>query len=359
MKIKTTFQYLLFFSTILILSSCSSDDDETIPPVDNSKPYISTDGIFGCTNHKNIDISVDGNIKEFIEFNGAFVFATFDDLQIKNANGGSELEEDLNVNSFYRHDNNNLFICATEGIYQLNENLILKKRSEQLCRIMKINPEGKVLFTTGLGANSHHLYELNPIDYSTSRFTEIYNPSDCVSLGQFEFMANGNIWSTTCAGRILIFSSTGEKINEITNQNLFANSAGLSNSYLIPFEESMIIIYKNGPTYKVLKYVEENLIVLKDFNDGNESEKVTLMRQPTLTDAYLRDDIVYVSTTFAGCNGIQAFKVQKNILPLEEQDYYMIQDPSLPSQCVDRIIESENGDIYILTGQSTLTLVNC
>lgn len=359
MNYKMTKLPLFALLFILLYTSCEEPviidtEPEPIPS------YIVDENIFGCSNgesFENIDIDF---LHHLQAFNGAYFLANSDQLFVRDELGGENLQEfDMNVNNFVVH-NAALTICAYEGIFVVDDNNTIEQKTTLPCHHLE-SVNDLLLFTTN-GSFEHpagYIYSINNSFDTIEPYTETAVDGMCSSVSRFKPGLQNSLWAANCSQEIIKFN--GSQIEQYftpDNSPIIKNDDG-SQFFVLPYDDGIVVASKNGAIlYQILKYTGGEWVVLKEFDNGiNARDKDKFMAMPSITDGIIRDGFLYLTTNFAGCQGIQKFDISKNE-ELKDDDYYMIQDTALPNQCFQGFSIGTDGTVYIF-GQHSISIKNC
>ena len=342
----------------IFLFSCKDDDVE--PTTSTNPSYILEESVFGCTNYQLVTPDVDFQINFVHDFDDYLIYGGFENLVISDAiTGEILLNEPIGVNEFLEY-NSKLMICSSDGIYELDNEMNLTKRSEIGCSDMLTYSDGKLLLTL----NSNNQLPFNIIyEWDDAQGLVAYsNPHDapgCINLGYLTEASNGDIWGLNCNAELLRFRNQ-EFLNYFSRDSMPLNSDYNEGIFFEPYGDDMIVVGKNGiGTYQVLKYQNDEWIVLFDISGANQNTDQDIeMIKPSIVETMIRNDKLYVATTVASCRGIHVFDITKNEL-LSPDDYYVVKDPELEGQCINDIYETSNGDIIVVTLGNDVSIMNC
>lgn len=336
-------------------------DDDVDPPESNTPSYILEESVFGCSSYQLVTPDVDFQINHVHDFGEFLIYGGFDNLMISDANSGEILlNEPIGVNEFLEK-NSKLMICSKEGIYELDLDMNLTKRSDIGCSDMLDYSDGTLLLTL----NSTNQLPFNIIyEWDDTQgllaYSNPHQAPDCVNLGYLAEASNGDIWGLNCNAELLRFRNK-EFLNYFSRDSIPLISDYNDGIFIEPYGDDMIVVGKNGiGTYQVLKYQNNDWIVLFDISgtNSNNTDQDIEMIKPSIVETMIRNDKLYVATTVASCRGIHVFDITKNEL-LSPDDYYVVQDTELEGQCINDIFEAANGDIIVVTLGNDVTVMNC
>lgn len=356
------YQSLFAFFLLLSLNSCLSDEEVTQTVTPPNTNHIQEVSFLDCTNHQTTDLSDDlPNFNNFIKWNDLYFFDAFDEMYVRNGalDGETIIQEDFRVNRFVPNGNK-MMICAAEGIYEVDETGTMTVATENVCFDMVIRSDGKVIFTTE-GNQSGRLHLLDDgvvFSYSDTQNSDAV----CTTLEGLVLLDDENIYAITC-DKTLIHFKNGVYTNAFDKDDYELPSTPADNGfYVVPYNQDLIVVAKNGTGYyQIMKYTADDgeWIKLKLFTSGStNSQQDVDMILPSLTDALIHEDKLYVSTTLASCLGIHEFEITKNST-LTPGEYGLIRDPGFPTQCIDGMIWGEDGNLFVISGQSHITEIDC
>ena len=347
------FSLSLIFLGLATFTSCSNEE----PP--SPSPFILEEDLLACNKNAWTIEDIDFQVNHIYEFADHVFLGGFDHLLIYSPSQTIS-KAGFAVNGFIEY-NSQLLVYNEEGIYEVNaagdtDLLVGNTR----CTSMMVSSNNELLFTT-LGNGDFEvgkIYQLDP-----SQGPVVYadaNPiSKCITIQSLVEASNGDIWASTCDGTLVRYRNKQyvDYFNE-TNSPLRTN--GIVNKlFILPFSDDMVVVQKNGiGPYQVLKFNEEDWITLFDFQyDTLNTDQDIEMSLPSLTEAKIYHEKLYVATTLASCRGFQVFDISKNEL-LEATDYYIVKDPGFESQCIDAFQVGPDEQAYVVT-DNQLTIFTC
>ncbi|MEM0994650.1 MAG: hypothetical protein AAGI49_16570 [Bacteroidota bacterium] len=337
----TTFWVL---SCLLLTIACQQDTADEVEP-----SFIVADQLFNCP-FDLTDIPFSFQVNQVYEYEGFSFYGGFNDLLVTEVgSSGALVAEKYGVNEFMEYDNT-LVICADEGIFSVDRDLNIRQRTDVNCQEIVVTKEQELIFLT-LGSRdmpSSRIYQLSA-DQVVSVYANFGGNGGCSALDALSVADNGDVWAADCGGKLIRFRN-GEWLDFFDENNSpFNRNNGATDVFLLPFEDSMIVLFKNGVQYQLLKYADEEWIVLYELSATNapESEQDIAISLPSLVDAAVWEGQLYIATTLASCRGIQIFDVTKNDR-LVPEDYYIARDPNFGSQCINAFEILADGTIYVV-----------
>lgn len=350
-------KHLLFLLLPLGLFLIGCDDDDTFTPADYTAIEASA---FDCPNVSSQTVlAADFQVNEITRFGNYFAFGGFKNLLITDENLEEVLlEPDINVREFLVFESK-LIICAEDGLYQFTTDESFSTLATGVnCHDLAIGPGGELLIADAW-VHTESVSEF--VDGEIQRYTEIApDQQGCLGLLDVTLGTNNTLWASTCEDAILKFNGRSfEQVFNTEDEPLLESSS--ADLFLLPYQDGVVLVAKNGVGfYQILKYTGGEWIELIHFSllNSTTSSKEVFMARPSLVDVFIKDDLLYVATTLAGCEGIQRFDISKNE-ELTEDDYDAFEDPFYSSQCIDALYLDDNGDVYVIVNDNELIKVDC
>lgn len=344
---------IAFFLPLLFLAC---DDEEPIPTNTDTNYEILREPVFGCSNYQLTNLSIDFQINEMSRFNDYYCYGGSENLVITSAlTGESMVKRAFGANAFLPLEGN-LIICGQNGIHQLKaDGQFETLQADIACTDVLEGPNGELLFTKQ-GENSNYIHQLR--NNSTQIYSDFYPVSTCVDIQQLVQGTGNTIWGTTCDGKLLQFEGpTFVRMFDSNNSVMGGRPADL---LIAPYGETIVVAVKNGiGLYQILRLDGNELFELAALDATSaDTPKQVAMSLPSIRDAYVRDNFLYLATSFAGCRGFHRFDVSKKSR-LTDEDIAIIEDIGFDSQCLQDIYVASPEEVYVITDNNNIVQMGC
>lgn len=372
------FQY---FSSSLISVSCvllvctvfsCNDDDLGL----GSTSFIVTNDAFRCQDYAFYDLAQgDESINELWVY-GDIVFYTNFDMEIKaySISDGSTvtLSNDKSVQDVNIGDGK-LYFCTTSGIYSIVlDNLnTFSQVSRYSCETIASAGE-RLIYFTGFNnfpdvTNTNTIYQFG-VDGIVSEFSE---PLDGDQIYSISILEDGSVlgYNQGNTNKFFRYDASGTLTNTFNAENA---PIGINNFETEIWTEVIgnryIVALKNGlGAPRLIEWSEENMawhsyIDPDVIEAGREvsQEKYFDITAPSYSDITVEGSDVYITTTLAGCRGIQRIRITEGLL-VTFADIEIIQDNGLEiGNCVQGIqFDAERSSKYVYSQKGLAVLSRC
>jgi hypothetical protein len=362
---KMNYRVLLFFVSFSLLAVACEKTDDDQPTVDpNAVPsFVFEDPVLGCGTYETIVPALEEGQALFhvVPFGDHLALGTSDQLVVVDKSGAVLFQQELSVQQLTPYQSS-VFVCADEGIYELNEDLDLTSRTAVSCNDLKVTGMNQVIFASGDTPDFfNRINELVLGPDTVAAFSDSYIIPGCPGLEKLTLVGQDEVWAVDCDGRVAQFMD-GEYITTFDSGNtpLLPGISFADQTFVVTYEEDVAVVAKNASSfYQLMKFKGADWELLKQivFNTPG-SEVDTYMLLSSITDVAVVGNFLYVTTTLAGCRGIHRFLIERDESLFPDQ-IRVIQDPNLPGQCVDRMYVAPNDDVYIITNQREVTIIKC
>ena len=359
-----TYKLLLVFVALFIFISCGEEEGTIQVPDYSDTSFILDTSFPGCTDHEVTDLTDDGlsHIYGYEIWNGLYFINTFNNLIVRSGgfDGSTILQESISTRKLLP-TNERMYISSFEGLFSVDENGVLTQHFSDSCGDIVLSPKGEVILSAVADFKAYQLLKLED-DFTLSAYTDNHEATtNCVPLEDIQFVGENDVFASTCEGFIVHFRD-GKYVESLGPDQMNLTGTPSSDQFFIrAHEDDLIVVAKNGPyLYSILKYTAEGeWISLKHFGSATSLDsKDIYMRGPSITDALIFNDKLYLTTTIAGCRGIQEFDITRNE-ELSIDDYHVIQDPNFPSQCLEGIQLDQEGNFSFITSHGEIVRMTC
>ena len=352
----TFINYTILFLCLSLIISCESEDEA---PPDATPNYIVDGKLFDCNSTSTTFADIDFQVNHFYEFSNYLFFGGFEDFKIVDAeNLEVAYSNEFWVSGFVEY-NNKLILCSErEGIYEIDSDLNLMQKSDTRCLDIMLTSNNELLFLSADGDYlPNRIYELEP-NLGILPYSEVLPSDMCIDVLKMVETVNGDIWAVTCGNNLLKIRDK-VVIDQFNESNSPLSGTILRRSvHLVAYMDELIFINKNALPYHIFKYKNDEWITLLELDAfNNDSEQNTQMSLPSIVEAKVVGDKLYLSTTLAGCRGFHVFDLSKDEL-LQPEDYYVAMDPQFTNQCIDAFEVLPDGNIFVVTNEE-LTTYDC
>ncbi len=350
---------LLLIPFCLFLIGCNDDDallDPAYQPVGES-------AFTDCVNAESWQLDdVNFQINEMIQFGDYFVFGGFSNLLIMDEDLETVVVDEEVEGRKLLPIGDKLIICGQDGLYEFasNTETFSTLDASVFCQDIIIGPDGELLIANG-SSLTQSVLEYNFVQGGLRPYSDVPLVDEiCTGVFDLALSENDKVWVSTCRDLILKFDSrTFEAAFNTEDEPLLQGRS--DDLFLLPYQDGVVVVAKNGTGfYQILKYTGGEWIELIHFSLLNSvtTSKEVFMTRPSIMEAFIKDDLLYVATVLAGCEGIQRFDISKNE-ELTEDDYDAFEDPFYNNQCINGMTLEGDGDVYILVNGNQLVRVDC
>jgi hypothetical protein len=348
--------FLLPLCLYVMFSACLKDEIEFGEPI-----FVKEEPIFECASYTEIQPEEDVTITWALPYNDLILFGAFKSFFVMDANGAILLERDWSVNRVQAYQAN-VLICSEEGIFELTKDLNLTQRTGIDCDDLIVTDTDEVFFVGGgISEFFHRIKQLDIAQDTVFVYSDTNPLSGSPGLGKLLKVGEDEFWAVDERGRLIQFLN-GAFIQSFTFENtpIREGTSSAGQVWISMYNDEVVVVVENASNfYQILKYDGSEWILLKEFLlEEGASEKDTYMLLASVTDIEVIGNYLYVSTTLAGCRGMHRFFLDTD-QPLTDDQYDVFHDPGLPGKCIDWIYEAMDGRIFIVTGQSTISIIEC
>lgn len=356
-------KYWIFILLItMILFSACEDEEIGNPTLETS--YIQ-DNIFECDQFEvmEIDEKFSVNVTSNLEvFNQFFVYAGNEKIVIKDGFNGPILQSAEMVVENLIVFNNQLMICAEEGLYSLNASGEMNTITTNRCYSMTLDGQGRLMLQGVFGnpqlGSSYDIHEYK--NNTIAPFASHPASFECVSINlvggsdqslyaiscdnEIAYYKNGVIKAEFDNGEAPLFTAPGWRIlNEYHNDGLIAIVQGISSSYRMyklageTWKTIYDLAYEDRGTEKnreVFVYVDYNMLIHNDY--------LYTFRVGGAPDV----------------EGICRFDISGDE-PKSWEDIELIQIPGLDSRDIIDIVIASDGHAYAVLNSKKIVRISC
>ncbi|MEM1328487.1 MAG: hypothetical protein AAGI23_21205 [Bacteroidota bacterium] len=203
--------------------------------------------------------------------------------------------------------------------------------------------------------------------------------TDSITVGGYSILSNltlannGDIWVTKHKDKIVRFRDR-QYLDSFDLSNMFSIEDILPNYsfYMLPYKESIVIVSKKNlysphpraeSFYHILKHENETWSTLLNLSftadEQPKGDQAAAISHPylSLNNMAIKNDQLYIATQGEECSGFQVFDISGDE-ELTPEDYFIVQDPNLDSQCFYAFEVMPNGDALVMTRES-LNVFEC
>lgn len=375
---RNNYQYKSLVVLLLLLSIGCKDDDFGPDVPAQAEPYAITNDGFGCLNYAYLDFLEENESIQELWVYANTVFYTNFNREIKaysiSLNRTTTLAEDKDVRQV-DFENNKLFFCTWSGIYSVNVNDLssFAEVAPYTCQSLAVTDRDSIYFTgynvqTGQNfTNTNLIYKLDE-NSDARRFSELLEGDGLYS---FSMLDNGSIiaYSQHNTDEFYRFDASGVLTHVFNADNSPIGRGNFeSKVWTKVVGNRLIVALKNG--LAIPKLIEWNEATMEWYDYLNrevideqlrESDpKVLDMVRPSYTDLAVDSNHIYVTTTLAGCQGIQRFNLRQGE-PFSLADIEIIRDEDLViGNCVQGMQIDVPGAVkYIYSQRGLMILTQC
>ncbi|MEM6845993.1 MAG: hypothetical protein AAF632_27530 [Bacteroidota bacterium] len=338
---------------IALTFACNHDDEEPSNEIDPDEVLVTPLQDNGLPITKEFISSVE--VTEVVKFNDKYLFAGYNGFMItdQNLNELDSYEEYMILGKLLNYRDEFVCVCTTEGIYQVDNTLNVKKIIDLPCSDMETDSDGEIIFVSSDGELSQERQipaNILVLDVTNQSFDFYTDPSDSIGafLGQIEVLSNGEIFAL--GGNATVYHYKDQELfarySKETADFFPEDKSGIGTGYeLLAVESELFYITPQLPkrllTFRQSWQTIFDISVEDDFGDysGKDWE---ILRSSILGLDMFKDEIL-VGTQ----NGI--VKVNP-----ATQEYDFIKDPNFPNQFIRSTYFSTESDelIVILAGNN-------
>lgn len=356
---------LVSLSLIIICSACeSSESTDAITPTDEVI-YIE-DNIFDCDQYEVMETEnqFTSNTPPPLEvFNDFFVYEAGKELVVRDGFNGPILQtREMQVQDLVVF-NQQLMICAEEGVYSLKENGDISTITEERCYSMTLDGQNRLMlqgvFGNGQFASSYAIHEFK--NNTLVPFTDSPGFFECVSID----LIGGDdqsLYAVSCFNEIAHYKN-GVIRAQLDNEEfpLFIPSGGqvLYESY---DDDLIVMVQENTSFYKMYKLVDQSwkAIYDLDYEDVDKSVKRSEVFVYIKNNIFIHNDYLY--TFWVGGPqtrvGISRFDLSGDEQKSWE-DIDMITIPGLEVRDIIDIVIASDGHAYAVLNSRKIVRISC
>lgn len=375
---KNNYQYKSLLVLFLLLSIGCKDDDFGPDAPTQAEPYAITNDGFGCLNYAYLDFLEENESIQELWVYANTVFYTNFNLEIKAYSIPLNRTITLVEGKVIRqvdYDNGKLFFCTWSGIYSVNVNDLSSfiEVAPYTCQSIAVTDRDSIYFTGyNIGAgqyftNTNLIYKLDGNGVAR-RFSELLERGRLYS---FSMLDNGSIiaYNEHNTDEFYRFDASGVLTHVFNADNSPIGRGNFeSEVWTKVVGDRLIVALKNGLT--IPKLIEWNEATMEwydylhreviDEQWGRNDPKVLDLVRPSYTDLAVDSNHIYVTTTLAGCQGIQRFNFRQGA-PFSLADIEIIRDEDLViGNCVQGMQIDVPGAVkYIYSQRGLMILTQC
>lgn len=233
---------ILFLSTLIF--ACQNDDESDSNPID----FYVEGALMTCPSEVFNLSNVSFQINQAYEYENLIIGGGFSDMVIFNPATGDLIEiETIGVNHFLEYDNK-LMICAEEGLFSFDSQQNISIEAGEPCISILLSTSGTLLMTSSDKRILSWDSSQGLMPYTDGHQTNFIDMSNLIEL------SNGELWATTGDGKIARFKDQlflGFYDTDDIPLNDFVIHAPM---FMATYEEGVILVAKNGLSYQIFKY---------------------------------------------------------------------------------------------------------
>ncbi|MEL6636387.1 MAG: hypothetical protein AAFW73_23615 [Bacteroidota bacterium] len=361
------FLKLLCFSLLLFTLSCDREDDDVQSDLTDS--YIQTQSFLGCTSYTSTPSPLDNGsaIDDFIAIGDDWYIGDYDRqlLWINTETRDRQvLLDDVSVGELTVRSGR-VYVCSDRGLYEISSPGSLVKLSDIDCFDTEVIDDR--LWLVSSGSNDFPNNQIYEYDFENNRLVTAQADLG-VNIRRFKVLSTGEIWifRTQVSDTELARVVDGQVVARYANGEspLPENVFSFDQVWLAEYDGSIVVVAKNGATVPlVMRYVDGKWKELmgpgvRSMEGASEKELAIIL--PSIKEVFVRDNFLYVLTSFAGCRGIHRYDLSGEEA-LGDEDFDVFEDRNLPDQCLEGYFEPQNGrgQIYIYSQQRVTFIDGC
>ena len=241
-----------------------------------------------------------------------------------------------------------VYVCSDRGLYEISSPGSLVKLSDIDCFDTEVIDDR--LWLVSSGSNDFPNNQIYEYDFENNRLVTAQADLG-VNIKRFKVLSTGEIW---------IFRTRYANGESPLPENVFS----FDQVWLAEYDGSIVVVAKNGATVPlVMRYVGGEWKELmgpgvRSMEGASEKELAIIL--PSIKEVFVRDNFLYVLTSFAGCRGIHRYDLSGEEA-LGDEDFDVFEDRNLPDQCLEGYFEPQNGrgQIYIYSQQQVTFIDGC
>jgi hypothetical protein len=354
--------FTLLIATLFI--ACK--DDQLASPQDGTNSYIE-DNIFGCSQFEVMDTEETffSNVPAPLEvFHQFFVYGGTDNLVIRDGFNGPVLQTvAMSVNDLVLFDNQ-LMICAEEGVYRMDPSGELSTISDYRCNTMVLDGLGRLLLQGGVGpeewTTAYHIQEFK--DGMITPFAPVAPYVNCVTLDLFSGDEE-SLYALSCNNDIIHYEN-GNVVGEYSQEEApFSAEAASTAPLLTVYHDGGLIVMAQSVLdfFRMYKLSNQEWQPLYDLTyENTDTEKNREVFLHIESNLLLHDDFLYafdVGDPKRG-NGIVRYDLsgdgQKTL-----DDIQLIALPGLSSRDIIDMVMTSDGHAYAVLNSRKIVRLTC
>jgi len=354
---------LFMLLTMILVASCEKDSEDMNP--DEEVIYIQ-DNIFGCEQFEVMETSAGFtvNVEPSLEvFNDFFVYEDSDGLVINDGFNGPTLETyDMQVNDM-KVFNEQLILCADEGVFRLNAAGELDTISGQRCYSMTLDGQSRLMLQGTLGDPGSpaytyiHEYKNNTL----VPFAGLPGFFGCSSV-KLERGSEAWLYGVSCDNEIAAYENGVVKA-ELDDgvAPLFTRRGGWG---LFEYYNGglIAIVMDFSDAFRMYKLVDDQWLPFYDLEyEGESSDKINETLVYVDHNLLIHDGYLYTFGT--GGNSEQRPAIGRFDVSGDAQkdweDIELIQIPGLSSREIVDIVVASDGSAYAVMTSKQIVKLTC
>jgi len=356
---------LILLASIILYAGCQKDTADDITP--DEEPVYLQDNIFGCDQFEVMETSAQFsvNVEPFLEvFHSFFVYEDNDGLVIRDGFNGPTLQNyDLQVDDMAIF-NDQLMICAFEGLFRWNASGTMDTITLNRCYSMAVDGQNRLMMLGDFEQPSEfQVYDIFEFKNNTIAPFATF-PDDLIGCGIADLIAgesqelyvygcdnqmvaykNGVVKSTTFIEEAPFFAYIDDQIlYEYYDGGLFAIMQDLGDAFRVyklvgqqwlPFYDLESDEFGTDKVNEALLYLDHNLLIHEGFlyafgTGGNDVQRPAIARYDVSGDA------------------------EKGW-----EDIELIQIPGLNSRSIVDVVVASDGSAYAVMRTNNIVKLTC
>jgi hypothetical protein len=357
------FALTLLLASIALLFSCEKNTTDAMS--DGDSPVYLQDNIFGCGQFETMETSASFavNVEPCLEvFGSFFVYEDLHGLVIKDGFNGPTLQtHNFEVQDLVLY-NNQLMVCAEEGVYRLDDTGHLNTVTEERCFSMTLDGKNRLLlqgvFGTPNYASSYNIFEFK--NNTLVPFAGIPGFFECISV-VLEGGADEHLYAISCDNEIASYED-GVLLTQLDNGEapLFATNGELLLHQA--YDGGLIAITHDlFNAFRMYKLRGQDWLPIYDLAyEDRGTEKNTEVFTYVDNNILIYNDYLYTFNT----GGVQSRQgIARFALSGDQQqsweDIDLIEIPGLQSRDIVDVIIASDGHAYAVLKSNSIVKIMC
>jgi hypothetical protein len=308
------------------------------------------------------EIQFSVNVEPLLEvFHQYFVYSDHETLVIKDGFNGPTLESiEMHVNDLTIF-NNQLLICASEGILSLNASGEMITLTEQYCESMAVDNQNRLFLQGVFGphnyATSYDIFEFK--NNTIVPFTRLPNTFNCVTV-DLESGMDQSLYAISCNGEVAHYK------NGVVYAEFDEGEAPFLSTPMV-FDthngELIAMIHSNFNHYQMFRLVDQDwqaIYNLEYEGEGPKDEKALDVFLHIDYNTLIVDDYLYTFSTGGPQDreGIGRYDISGN----EEKtldDMELVVLPGIASRKIIDIVIASDGSAYAVLSPRKIIKISC